>query len=163
LVYSIRINDGNSNTTSYNFDDMGRVYQGTSPDTGATTYGFDATGNLTSKTDAKNITIVYQYDAANRLTKIDYPSDTDITFSYDNCQNGKGRLCSVSDQSGTTAYEYTPKGHTAQETKTILGVNYITNYSYDMNGNVTSIVYPSNRTISYDHANDRVSAIINWE
>ncbi|ACM22012.1 RHS repeat protein [Geotalea daltonii FRC-32] len=153
------VTDGNTNSTVYKYDDKGRVYQTISPDTGATTYTYDPAGNLKTKTDAKGITIAYTYDAANRLTKTDYPTDTDITYTYDNCVNGKGRLCAVADQSGTTSYEYTKKVQIAKENQTIDGIPYITQYTYDMNGNTRTITYPSGRVITYNYTNDRVTSM----
>src|SRR3990172_7615105 len=114
------------NTLDRTFDDKGRVYQIVSPDTGTTTYGYDPAGNMVSKTDAKGVTTSYVYDAANRLTKIDFPTDTDIVYVYDTCVNGKGRLCSMTDASGTASYEYTAKAQIKKETKTIESVQYVT-------------------------------------
>ena len=155
------VTDSNGNLTSYSYDDMGRVYRIASPDTGITTYNYDPAGNLTSKTDAKGITVSYSYDATNRLILIDYPNDIDISYTYDNCPNGKGRLCSVSDQSGSTAYEYTAKGQILRETKTVLGVVYTTSYTYDMNGNPTEMIYPGNRSIGYEYGNNHITVVRN--
>jgi len=155
------VTDPNGNATSYHYDDLGRVYQTVSPDTGATGYTYDPAGNLKTKTDAKGVTTNYSYDAANRLTRIDFPSDTDIVYSYDTCLNGKGRLCGVTDQSGSTAYEYTKKGQTAKETRIIDGVSYVTQYTYIMNGNVKTVTYPSGRVITYNYANNNVSGVLN--
>ncbi len=148
-------------TLDRTFDDKGRVYQVISPDTGTTTYQYDPAGNMISKADAKGITISYAYDALNRLTKIDFPTDTDIVYVYDNCLNGKGRLCSMTDASGTTAYEYSPKGQVKKETKTIDSIQYVTQYSYDQNGNLKTMTYPSGRVITYTLSNDKVTAVLN--
>ncbi len=154
------VTDANGNVTTYKHDDMGRVWQAASPDTGTTTYSYDPGGNLTNKTDAKGAAVTYQYDAANRLTRIDFPSDGDIIYAYDACSNGKGRLCSVTDQSGQAAYEYSPKGELVKETKVTQGRTYVTKYSFDRNGNLASITYPSGRVVSYalDTA-DRVASV----
>ena len=161
--------DPNNHTTTYKYDDKGRVYQTISPDTGTTTYSYDPAGNLTSKTDAKGVTISYVYDALNRLAKIDFPgtSETDIEYSYDKyadnsaCQNGKGRICEMRDASGSTKYEYSPKGQVKKETKVIDSVTYVTQYSYDMNGNLKTMTYPSGRVITYNYSNDRVVSVLN--
>jgi len=153
--------DANGNTTTYKYDDQGRVYQVLSPDTGTTTYAYDPAGNLTSKTDAKGVTISYTYDALNRLTLIDFPADTDIVYTYDTCPNGKGRLCAMADASGTTSYEYSPKGQVTKETKVISGHTYITQYTYDQNGNVKTMTYPSGKVIDYHYTNDRVDLVKN--
>jgi RHS repeat-associated protein len=143
------------------FDDKGRVYQVVSPDTGTTTYGYDPAGNLTSKADAKGVTISYQYDALNRLTNINFPSDTAIVYIYDTCVNGKGRLCSMTDASGTTVYEYTAKAQVKKETKTIDSIQYVTQYTYDQNGNLKTMTYPSGRVITYNLSNDKVTSVLN--
>jgi RHS repeat-associated protein len=140
---------------------MGRVYQTISPDTGTTTYAYDPAGNLIAKTDAKGVTTSYVYDALNRLTKIDFPTDTDTIYAYDTCVNGKGRLCSMTDASGTTTYKYKPKGQVKSETKVIDGFTYVTLYSYDMNGNLKTMTYPSGRVITYNISNDKVISVLN--
>ncbi|MBI1914447.1 MAG: RHS repeat protein [Planctomycetes bacterium] len=154
------VTDANNHATTYVYDDQGRVYREVSPDTGTTTYTYDPAGNRTSKTDARNITVSYSYDALNRLTKVDFPTDTDITYSYDTCTDGKGRLCGVVDQAGTTNYAYSAKGQLTQETKVIQGVTYVTGYGYDSNGNLASITYPSGRLVNYSYdLADRVSSV----
>jgi RHS repeat-associated protein len=155
------VKDANNDTTTYKYDDKGRVYQVISPDTGTTTYSYDTAGNMISKTDAKGVTISYAYDALNRLTNINFPSDTGIVYAYDTCVNGKGRLCSMTDVSGTTVYEYSAKGQVKKETKTIDSVQYITQYIYDQNGNLKTMTYPSGRVITYTLSNDKVTAVLN--
>jgi RHS repeat-associated protein len=155
------VKDANNNTTTYKYDDKGMVYRVISPDTGTTTYGYDPAGNLMSKTDAKGVTISYVYDALNRLAKIDFPADTDSDYSYDTCVNGKGRLCSMTDASGMTVYEYTPMGQVKKETKTIDSIQYVTQYTYDQNGNLKTMTYPSGRVITYTITNDRAVSVLN--
>jgi RHS repeat-associated protein len=155
------VKDTNNNTTTYKFDDRKKLYQVISPDTGTTTNAYDPAGNLISKTDAKGVTISYVYDAANRLTKIDFPTDTDLVYVYDTCVNGNGRLCSMTDASGTTALEYTAKGQIKKETKTIDSIQYVTQYTYDQNGNLKTMTYPSGRVITYNYSNDRAVSVLN--
>jgi RHS repeat-associated protein len=142
-------------------DDRGKLFQVISPDTGTTTYSYDAAGNTSSKIDAKGVTITYQYDALNRLTKIDFSTDTDIVYIYDNCVNGKGRLCSMTDASGTTTYEWTAKAQVKKETKTIDSIQYVTQYTYDQNGNMKTMTYPSGRVVTYNYSNDRAVSVLN--
>jgi RHS repeat-associated protein len=114
---------------------------------------------MISKTDAKNVTISYVYDALNRLTNIS--ADAGIVYSYDSCVNGKGRLCSMTDASGVTSYEYTPKGQVKKETKTIDSHQYVTQYTYDQNGNLKTMTYPSGRVITYNYSNDKAVSVLN--
>jgi RHS repeat-associated protein len=155
------VTDANGNRTSYEYDTQNRQTKTISPDTGETAYTYDLNGNLKIKTDANGTIITYEYDAANRITKIDFPTDTDITYTYDNCTNGKGRICVMADASGTTNYEYTPKGQISKEIKIIDNVTYITEYGYDKNGNLKTMKYPSGRLITYNYSNDRITGILN--
>ena len=143
------VTDGNSNSTTYTYDDRGHLAETVSPDSGTTAYTYDPAGNLKTKTDANSVIINYTYDALNRLTLIDYPTDTDISYGYDTCINGKPRLCTITDQAGTTAYEYDNKGQITKDTKVINAVTYITQYSYDGNGNLSQMTYPNGRTATY--------------
>jgi len=152
----------NGNTTSYVYDKRNRLTKTTSPDTGITTYTYDDNNNLKTNTDAKNVTATYEYDAANRLTSVTFPlPGDDSTYTYNTCLNGKGRLCKMTDSSGTTTYEYTKKGQLAKETKIIDGQTFITEYGYDKNGNNTTMKYPSGRVVAYTYDNDKVTGILN--
>jgi RHS repeat-associated protein len=155
------VTDDNANTTWYEFDEQNRTTKVTSPDTGNTSYTYDLNGNLRTKTDAKGVTITYVYDALNRLTTIDFPADPDIEYSYDTCLNGQDRVCSMTDASGTTTYEYSAKNQIKKETKVIDRVTYTTQYTYDQNGNLKTMTYPSGRVITYNYTNDRVVSMLN--
>ncbi|MFL6621624.1 MAG: DUF6531 domain-containing protein, partial [Sulfurifustis sp.] len=119
----------NNASTQYVYDDLGNLLQEISPDRGTTSYTYDAAGNVLSKTDARGIVVNYTYDALNRLTSVSYPasSSENIAYTYDsgtNCTAGIGRLCQVTDASGTTQYGYDAYGNVTREQKTELGINY---------------------------------------
>jgi RHS repeat-associated protein len=155
------VTDANGNETAYIYDDMGRLYRVVSPDTGTTIYVHDAADNVITRTDARGITVNYQYDALNRLALTDFPTETDVVYTYDTCINGKGRLCQVQDQAGTTTYAYGSKGELVQEDRLLLGVNYVTGYQYDDNGNLDVLTYPSGRTVTYVYDNaDQVTSVL---
>ncbi|MFL6621609.1 MAG: RHS repeat-associated core domain-containing protein [Sulfurifustis sp.] len=148
-----RVTAPNNATTQYVYDDLGNLLQEISPDRGTTSYTYDAAGNVLSKTDARGITVNYSYDALNRVTRVDYPGTAeDITYTYDsgtNCTNGVGRLCQVTDASGTTQYGYDAFGNITQEQKTELGTVYTTTYTYDAGNRIASLNAPGGRVISY--------------
>jgi RHS repeat-associated protein len=146
------VTDANGNITTYTYDSLNRLISITSPDTGTTTYTYDANGNLILKTDANGVTITYIYDVLNRLTAVQFPDSTqNITYTYDDpqYQNSIGRLTSMTDPSGTTWYDYDKMGRVIKETKQINNLYYRTQYSYDLNGNLTEITYPGRRIITY--------------
>ena len=146
----VTVTDAENHTTTYTYDDAGRMISTTSPDTGITTYAYDAAGNLIAKTDAEGNTITYTYDALNRITGIHFSdSSQDITYSYDQGTDVKGRLTGMTDPSGTYAYTYDTQGNLIKEEKTIGGVTYETEYTYDSAGVLTGITYPNGRTVNY--------------
>ena len=81
------------------------------------------------------------------------PADTaeNVTYRYDEpaAGFGVGRLTSVSDISGSTAYVYDARGNVVQETHVIGGQSYITGYAYDLANHVVQVTYPSGRIVSY--------------
>jgi len=69
---------------------------------------------------------------------------------WDACTNGVGRLCRVDDDSGTQEFEYDGFGNVVRVTRTELGIDYVTEYEYDLENRITAIVYPSGRRVEYD-------------
>jgi len=147
------VTDPSGNITSYYNDDFGRKNQTGSPDTGTTDYLYDEAGNLLQRFDAKETIVHYTYDALNRLTSIQFPSDPNqnVTFTYDSTAvtYGIGRLTGGTDPSGSYTFYYDAHGNLKREDKTIGGVPYTTQYNYNNNNILTSIIYPSGRTITY--------------
>ena len=147
------VTDPNQNTTQYWSDDFRRKNQTGSPDTGITDYLYDAAGNLLQRMDAKGTIINYTYDALNRLTAIQFPSDPtqNVTFTYDSTSvtYGIGKLTGRTDPSGSYTFYYDAQGNLTREQKTINGILYTTQYTYNKNNMLTSITYPSGRTITY--------------
>ncbi len=157
--------DQRSLTTTYTYNGFGEVIQLTSPDTGTTTYVIDAAGNRTQQTDARSIVTNYTYDALNRVTSRSYPASTseNVTYGYDDQtsgNNGKGRLTSLTDQSGTTSYVYGDRGNVRSDTRVIGGQTYVTQYQYDLADHLMQVTYPTGRLVTYQRdAQGRVAAV----
>jgi RHS repeat-associated protein len=151
----VAVTDPNGNITRYAYDDFRRMVRQDSPVTNATTYVYDPAGNLTSTTDARGATTTRVYDALNRIlttTSVLGASSEVVSFAYDDPtagNYGKGRLSSMTDPSGSTAYAYDRRGLLRSEAKTILGDGYSTRYAYDANGNRSGMTYPSGRQLTY--------------
>jgi YD repeat-containing protein len=160
------VTDPNGNTTTYAYDDFGQLRTQTSPVTGTTSYAYDLAGNLTSSTDANGAITTRTYDAANRILTADASrsgTTESVTWTYDSAtagNYGKGRLASMTDPIGATSYAYERRGLIRAETRSIEGNNYAQSYSYDPNGNRTSLTYPSGRVVTYtfDYADRPLTA-----
>ncbi|MCX5868621.1 MAG: MopE-related protein [Proteobacteria bacterium] len=150
--------------TNYSYDDMGRLVQINSPDSGLARFQYDEAGNLIAKFDANSQETTYSYDVLNRLVELSslpasQPSSVDVTYAYDQGVNGLGRLSTVTDESGSSSYAYDQRGNLAHENKTLGSLPFALSYSYDANGNVSSITYPSGRVVNYQYDSGLVSGV----
>ena len=151
----------NGATTQYNYTALGNLTQLVSPDTGTSQYQYDAAGNLASQTNANSVNVAYEYDALNRISRIDYQDDAlDTQLTYDEGQNGKGRLTSITDGSGSTQYQYNAHGQLSQASSTVAGVQFNSAFAYNDAGQLTQITYPSGMQVAYSYdAAGRLSTI----
>ncbi|HKE95232.1 MAG TPA: hypothetical protein VKB34_13050, partial [Povalibacter sp.] len=158
------VKDPENLTTNYTYTGFGEVKTLTSPDTGLTNYTYDSAGNLKTKTDARGAMslVTYSYDALNRVTQAVF-SDQTITYTYDSCLNGIGRLCSFTDNSGSTSYQYDAHGRITQKTQLANTIYWpmtrTIGYQYT-SGNLTRITMPTGVLVDYGHdAAGRISSI----
>jgi RHS repeat-associated protein len=146
-----QVTDPNSATTTFVYDDFHNKVAQLSPDTGTTQYTYDLAGNLIQLTDALGQVTRYAYDAGNRLLTVDRVGTAyDETYTYDNCTNGVGQLCSVTNGSGeTVANQYDGFGNVGNiKTGNTSGSTSVS-YQYDAQSHVTHITYPSGRVVNY--------------
>jgi len=151
----IEVVDPRGVTTTYVYDGLDNLIQESSPDGGSWAYEYDAAGNLTQQTDARGVVTSYTYDALNRRLTETLPAHTgeNVTYGYDAGANGKGRLSSITDESGSTTYSYDDRGNVTQDSRVIDSTTYVTNYGYDLADNLTSTTYPSGRVVDYTRDN----------
>ncbi len=150
--------DANGHVTRFEYDARSRRTRRILPAGQTETMAYDPVGNLTNKVDFNGLSITYEYDPMNRLTGKG-PSTIDhqplaIRFSYDPC----GLRATMSDPSGTTAYEYDERGRMVEKATPIGTLSY----SYDLAGNLTttrsSNVNGTRLSYSYDQL-DRVRTV----
>ena len=128
--------------TIYTYDDLGNQLTRDSDDTGLTQYTHDDAGNITSMLDANGETLSYSYDALNRLTAITSSNaDDDYQYDYDNCTNGAGRLCKVTNNNSVQHYQFDAFGNVTQQQAVA--------YAYDSANRLSNMTYPSGAIVHY--------------
>jgi RHS repeat-associated protein len=146
--------------TSYSYNELDEPTAIDSPDSGDATRNYDAAGNVVTATDARGKTTTYSYDALNRLTGAAYADGSSTAYAYDQGADGIGRLSSMSDTTGTTAWSYEIHGLVTGKTQKNGGATLTTSWAYDTFGRLASMTYPSGAisTYAYD-ANGQATAI----
>ena len=154
--------DANSNVTSYEYDTRGRtvaVSRGPSAsllkERMESSYDV-ATGRKSlerylamengSWVEKKRESFIY--DTLAQLIAQVHADNTSVAYTY----NDDGTVATVRDENHTTAntfYAYGPGGRLASAKQTLGNGQIATSYSYDVAGNVTSVVDPNGNTTTY--------------
>lgn len=162
------VSDPRSLTTSYSPNGLGNVTAQSSPDTGATGFTYDAAGRLLSKTDSRGKTTTLGYDALDRVTSVSYSGGAGISLEYDGGANPtlakKGELTKVTDESGSTDYDYDSAGRLISKTQTINGKPFVVGYTWGDTGpaidKLIAVSYPSGNKVNYSYDSyGQISAI----
>ncbi len=148
--------------TTYTTDGLGRVQTLTSADTGITRYTYNAMGNPLTKTDARGMVSIMTYDVVHRLSGVSYTSGVGTTLDYDGGASPKptdlGHLTRVTDESGSTVFDYDQLGRVVLKTVVINGKSFSVRYAYGTTGSaagsLTSITYPGGSQVNYSYGPD---------
>lgn len=148
-----------SQTRSYTYDALSRVLTATTPESGHVAYNYVSSGGTPcsgnpslacQRTDARGITTTYSYDSLNRLTGLSYSDTTPgVVYSYDSGTKQLGFRTGMNDASGNTTWTYNNLGWMLTEQRTIASKSHTISYTYDGDGTIASITYPSGNTITY--------------
>ncbi len=153
------------------YDSLGRMTDSWNPESGHISYTYDADGNVLTKTAPKpnqtgghTVTTTLTYDALHRVLTKTFSDGTtpSVTIAYDGTtisgcsptltpSNPTGRRTAMCDAAGWEAWSYDSRGHVITERRSTNGVTKSTSYAYNLHGGVTSITYPSGRTVSYTY------------
>ena len=160
---------GGSRQRSFVFDSLSELTSSTNPEAGTVTYTYNNDGIVVTKKDARNLTITYSYDVVHRLTGKTYSnSDPTAAYTYDqsaclgqpSCYN-IGRRTTMTDAAGSETFAYDEIGRPLTEQRTTNSVSKTTTYTYNLDGSVATVTYPSSRKITYtpDAAGRPLSAV----
>lgn len=118
-------------------------------------YEYNANGLPVKITDPNGNVTTHTYNSLNQVSAtvitgaVDNPKT--IAYVYNDCQNGIGRLCKITEDSATTTYEYNLGGLVSKEIKIIDGISYITQYTYNLQGQIVTVHYPDRSTTTYTY------------
>ena len=153
----LTVAQSSSRNRTFVYDSLKHLTSSTNPEAGTVTYAYDADSNVITKADARNITITYSYDVLNRMTGRTYSNgDPSVGYTYDQstcigtspCYN-VGRRTSMTDAGGSESFSYDKMGREWGEQRTTNSVTKATSYTYNLDGSLASLTYPSGRTITY--------------
>jgi RHS repeat-associated protein len=153
--------DGLGNATTYQYDALNQRTKMTDPLIRSTQYTYDGAGNQLTVQNPKDSSVSYTlaYDVANQLKTITYSDGVtpNVSVQYD----PDGQRTQMGDGTGTTTYTYDSL-HRLTETTNGAGAQVA--YGYDLQGNVTKLLYPGGTDIvtrTYDDAG-RTASVTDW-
>ncbi len=168
----ITTTDG-SGTTTYGYDAANRLTSASYSNTAsgytqphAVTYGYDADNNRTQMTDGTGTT-TYAYDGLERLDSVTTGAGNVVTYKYDANGNptcvsypnsGTTTCQNASSGTGLVTYTYNAANQPTQMTDW-LGSGNATAFTYDNDGNLTKISFPSGTSASVSYAYDNTDAL----
>lgn len=162
LGWLTKVTDRNGNITTYAYNGHGDVTRVTSPDSGITDYTYSLAGKVLTMTRADGTVTTYTRDGLGRVTQesATWAAYNGIggaqthTLTYDTCTMGKGRLCGMTDSTGSTSYTYLKSGELASQTSVIGGVSFGLTFAYDAYGRLSTATYPNGVVLRYTYSSD---------
>ena len=175
-LYRVKsLKDGNNNTSTYSYNNIGLMSSITVPGSEVTQFtSYDNDGNLLQRIDGNGVTTNYVYnDPESLLTDIQYPATTglNVHFTYDTYRRRSG----ITDSTGSQSYSYGNLDELLSLTTTYTGLTaktisftYYANgsresmmtpagtfdYGYDAAGRLTSLTNPFSETTSWAYQNN---------
>lgn len=145
--------DPAGNVTTMTYDLRGYKLTMTDPDLGLINYRYNVLGELkeqdTPNLRAQSKKIAMSYDVYGRTISRD-DAGVVSTWTYDTCTKGVGRLCTASAPGYSRSLAYDALGRESTETVT-LDTTYVTTMTYDGNGRLSTVAYPSGLKIQNNY------------
>lgn len=150
--------DADSNKTTYSYNLLNQQVSSTDPLGRVTNWAYDGDGNLLTEVNPVGVTSTYTYDADGELTGVSYSDATTPTINYQ--YDDLGQRTAMTDATGTTTYRYDSLGRLTSSTD---GAGQTTTYTYDLDGHVTTLGYPSGDDVNYVYdAAGRLVSVTDW-
>jgi RHS repeat-associated protein len=141
-----------------------------SPDTGTTRHTFDKAGNLVEVRylDYFDVVNSISYDSMNRPktirsskcctseteNKYTYFYDYQLPYTAEPCENGKGRICGVRNESKGNYglyFSYYTSGALARNTQIVNGTRFQQTFTYDSIGRLSTVEYSNGVALRYGY------------
>lgn len=140
----------NNQLTTYTYDDFGRLTQLISPDTGTQNITYNTANNIKTRIDANNVSHKTTTDIEGKVINIMHTgAGSTLNENYE--YNNLSRLKKVSDNSGSTEFEYDTYGYLNKKTQNINGINFNIDYENNNLGQLVSVTYPSGMVVNYTY------------
>ncbi len=139
------ITDAKGQTTTYQYDSLGRLIKETDSLGNIIAYSYDSKGNLISKNDAKGNTLTYTYNISKGLIQTSYPDGTKENFTY----NANGNLIEWLNTKQNISFRYDSNGRLIQTVLNNMGKSIT--YEYDRVGKRAAMIDPENGQTVYTY------------
>jgi len=153
-----RVTDPAGNTITNTFDVLGNKTASSDPDMGRWSYAYDVLGELTSQTDANGRTVTLSYDLVGRPTvRSENSLYSTWTYGSSSANHNVGALveakaCSASGCSSVVSdrtFSYDGLSRPSSSTLTVDGNAYTYTSSYNSDGRLSAVAYPSGLSLAY--------------
>lgn len=146
--------DPNGNETRFEYDNNGLLvgeYFGNAN----REYSYTPTGKLSSVTNARGQLRTFSYDDGDRLqTAVDAAGT--INYTYDDADN----LLKIVENNEEIEFDYNEINQIVSYKDTF---GNVVSFTYDEDGNMSSIIYPGNKVVTYDYdLNGRLIKVTDW-
>lgn len=151
---------------SYVYDSLGRLVTTTTPESGTVTNYYTDVNNQTCAgnpslvcrvQDARGVIKTLTYDAINRPLNVQYSDGTaPVSYTY---VAGLDRLASITDGPASPApansqtFTYDNLGRITSVSQVIDQVTYLTQYTYNLLGQLATTTYPSGHVVTHNYDN----------
>ena len=155
--------------TIYTYNGFGDMIGISSPDRGVWSFEYNNVGQLITTTDPRGVQSVHTYDGLDRLRSRQFtggsgtgftPTSASEQFAYGSC--GVNKICSMSDDSGTTTYTYNIYGEITSIMWNDGNASLTQTYTYTPEGLVESMTYPSGKVLSIGYGSNALPSSLRY-